>query len=150
MCKPRLHIEIEVATQYRDSRVGIESSGHSSVNYEIPPIRQKGKGGQKGGQVCCWLFSKKGGHKGGQVCCWLFSNNLLICSACFANFFSLSTLAFMLKQAELTEEYFSKPSTAPISRNLCPPNSRHRYMAIARASFPCPRRFFLNSSSFFP
>jgi sulfate adenylyltransferase len=117
------------------------------ANYLIVGRDHAGSGNDSNGRP---FYGPKGKEKGGQVCCWLFSNNLLICSACFANFFSFSTLAFMLKQAELTEEYFSNPSTAPISRNLCPPSSRHRYIAIALASFPCPRRFFLNSSSFFP
>lgn len=40
--------------------------------------------------------------------------------------FSLSILPYMAKQAELTEEYFSKPNTLPISVKLCPPKLRHR------------------------
>jgi hypothetical protein len=67
-----------------------------------------------------------------------------------ASLFSFSILPFIDKQAELTEEYFSNPNTLPISVSLCPPKVRHKYIAIARASFSRPRRFFPSSSARFP
>ena len=88
--------------------------------------------------------------EGCHVCCWLFRSNFFTFRACRASLFSLSSLPCMAKQAELTEEYFSKPNTLPISVNLYPPKLRHKYIAIARASLSYPRRLFPSSSTRFP
>jgi len=80
-----------------------------------------------------------------QICCWLFKS-LSTLRARPAKLFSFSILPFMDKQAELSEEHFSSPNTLPMSVNLCPPKVRHRYIAIARATFSRPRHFFPSSS----
>jgi len=67
-----------------------------------------------------------------------------------ASFLSTPTLPFIRKQAELTDELFSNPTTLPISLCLWPPKLRHRYIAIDRASFSSPRRFLPSSSNGLP
>src|SRR3990172_1734375 len=86
----------------------------------------------------------------GQVRSWLFCSSSSILRALRAILLFTPTLAFILKQAELTDDVFSNPNTLPISLCLCPPRVRQRYIAMDRASFCSPRRFLLSSSNGLP
>jgi len=64
---------------------------------------------------CVRLWRRAYAEERGQFRSWLFYSSSSILPALRAILLSTLTLAFILKQAELTDEGFSNPSALPIS-----------------------------------